>query len=72
MEDILELDPVCVYQNISVPSVICSAVLLYQETGNILEISCVSVLNSQEMYFHQTPIILSEQLLFSFQTGSTK
>jgi hypothetical protein len=45
--------------------------LPYLETGNILEISCVSVLNSQEMYFHQTPIILSEQL-FSFQTGSTK
>ena len=54
LEDILELDPVCVYQNISVPSVICSAVLLYQETGNILEISCVYVLDNLKMCFHQT------------------
>jgi len=54
LEDILELDPVCVYQNIPVPYVICSVVLLYPETDNILEISCVSVLDNQEMCFHQT------------------
>jgi len=43
LEDILELDPVCVYQNISVPSMIYSAVLLYPEIDSILGISCVSV-----------------------------
>ena len=54
LEDILELDPVCVYQNIPVPYVICSAVLPCQGTSNILEISCVSVLDNQERCFHQT------------------
>jgi hypothetical protein len=54
LEDILESDPLYVYQNISVPSVIYSAVLLYPGTGNILEISSVSVLDNLKMCFHQT------------------
>ena len=54
LEDILESDSVCVYQNNSVPYLICDAVLLYPETGNILETFCVSVLDNPEMYFHQT------------------
>ena len=58
LEDIQALDPFYVYQNITVLFLICSVVLPYLETVNILEISCVSVLNSQEMYFHQTSHIV--------------
>ena len=54
LEDILESNYLYYHQNISVPSVICSVVLPYPGTGNILEISCVSVLDNQEMCFHQT------------------
>jgi len=54
LEDILELDSVCVYQNISVPYLICSAVLLYPETDNILETFYESVLGNLKRYFHQT------------------
>ena len=54
LEDILESDSVCVYQNNSVPYLICDAVLLYPETGNILETLYESVLDNPEMYFHQT------------------
>ncbi|HET9773361.1 MAG TPA: hypothetical protein VFP25_00100 [Nitrososphaeraceae archaeon] len=54
LEDILELDSVCVYQNISVPFLICDAVLPYQETDNILETFYESVLGNLKRYFHQT------------------
>lgn len=54
LEDILELDPVCVDQNIPVPSVICSAVLLYRGRGSILEIFYVFASDNQERYSHQT------------------
>jgi len=43
LEDTLESDCVYSQQNIAAPSVICNAALLYPETGNILEIFCVSV-----------------------------
>ena len=46
LEDILESDPFCVCQNIAVPFLIYSVVLLYPEIYNILEISCVSVLDN--------------------------
>ena len=54
LEDIQESDSFCVCQNISVLFLIYSAVLPYPETGSILEISCVFVLDNQEMCFHQT------------------
>jgi hypothetical protein len=54
LEDILELDSVCVYQNIPVPFLICDAVLLYPETDSILETFCVSVSDNLKMCFHQT------------------
>jgi len=54
LEDILESDLFCVCQNIPVPFLICSVVLLYPETGNILETLYESVLDNPEMYFHQT------------------
>jgi hypothetical protein len=52
LEDIWELDPVCGYQNTSVPSVICSVVLLYQGIDSIWEIFCVTVLGSVKKYLH--------------------
>ena len=60
LEDILELDPVCVYQNISVPFLIYNVVLLYLGTNSILEIYCESVLDNLKMYLHQTSHILSK------------
>ena len=54
LEDILESNYLYCQQNIVVPFLICNVVLPYPEKGNILEISCVSVLDNQEMYFHQT------------------
>ena len=55
LEDILESDLFCVYQNIAVFFLIYSAIVLpYPGTGNILEIFCVSVLDNRERYFHQT------------------
>jgi len=54
LEDILESDPFCVCQNIAVPFLIYSVVLLYPEIYNSLEISCVSVLGNLKRYFHQT------------------
>ena len=61
LEDILESDLFCVYQNIAVPFLIYSAVvLLYPERGNILEIFCVSVLDNRERYVCIKPVILPE------------
>ena len=57
LEDILESDPFCVCQNIAVPFLICSVVLLYQGRGNISGIFYESVLDNPEMYFHQTNCI---------------
>ena len=54
LEDIQVLDPFYVYQNIAVLFLFYSVVLPYLETGNILEISCVSVLDNLKMCFHQT------------------
>ena len=54
LEDIQESDSFCIYQNIVLPFLICNAALLYQGTGNILEIFCVYVLDSLKMYFDQT------------------
>ena len=52
--DIQESDHFYVYQNTAVPFLIYNVVLLYQGTGNILEIFYVSVLDSLKMCFHQT------------------
>ena len=42
-------------QNIVVPFLICNAVVLpYPEIDSILEISCVTALDSLKMYFGQT------------------
>ncbi len=55
LEDILESNYLLYcQQNTAVPFLICNAVLLYPETGNILETFYESVLNNPEMYFHQT------------------
>jgi len=54
LEDILESNYLYYHQNISVPSVICNVVLLYPETGSILEIFYESVLDGLKMCFHQT------------------
>ena len=54
MEDILELNYLYCQQNIAVSLLICSVVLPYQGTGNILEISCVFVLGSLKKFVHQT------------------
>ena len=52
LEDILESDLFCVYQNIAVPFLIYSAVLPYPAgRGNILEIFYVSVLDNLKMWF---------------------
>ena len=60
LEDIQGSDPLCVYQNIPVLFLIYNVVLPYPRIDSIWEIFYVSVLNSQEMYFHQTSHILSE------------
>jgi len=54
LEDTLESDCVYSQQNIVVaaPSVICNAALLYPETGNILEIFCVSVSGNLKRCLH--------------------
>ena len=54
LEDILESNYLYSQQNISVPFLICSVVLPYQGTGNILEIFYEYVLNNQEICLHQT------------------
>jgi hypothetical protein len=50
--DIQESDHFYVYQNTAVPFLIYNVVLLYQGTGNILEIFYVSVLDSLKMWLH--------------------
>jgi hypothetical protein len=52
LEDILESNCVYSQQNISVPSVICNAVLLYPEIDSILEIFCVYVLDNPKKYLY--------------------
>jgi hypothetical protein len=53
LEDIQESDSFYVYQNIVVPFLIYSAVaLLYQGTGNLLEIFYEFILCSLKMYLH--------------------
>jgi hypothetical protein len=54
LEDILESNYLYCQQNISLHLLICSVVLPYQETGNILEIFYESVLDNQEICLHQT------------------
>jgi hypothetical protein len=54
LEDILGSNYLYYQQNIPVSFLICNAVLPYPGTGNILEISYVSVLDSLKMCFHQT------------------
>ncbi|HET7641981.1 MAG TPA: hypothetical protein VFK40_00605 [Nitrososphaeraceae archaeon] len=54
MVDIQVSNLFCVYQNIAVPFLICSAALPYPETGNILGISCVYFLDNLKMCFGQT------------------
>jgi hypothetical protein len=53
LEDILGSNCVYSQQNIVVPFLICSAVLLYPEIYSILEIFCVSFVDSLKMYFDQ-------------------
>jgi hypothetical protein len=52
LEDILESNYLYCQQNISVPFLIYNVVLLYPETGNILEIFYVSVLDSLKMWLY--------------------
>ena len=51
LEDILESNIFIVSQNIAVPFLICSVVLLYPGIDNILEISYVSVLDNLRNVF---------------------
>jgi len=54
LEDILESNYLYCQQNISVPFLIYSAVLLYPERGSILEIFYVYVSGNLKMCFDQT------------------